>query len=313
MSDSRTTKSITYNLGERGRQYNGVDRNDVDVSSVVAQINSPQVQELVMSGDLYGYYGHEIRQRFGMHPPDTWVNPHTGEAVKIEAAIRTIKLSADNDGNVTAKHEFLDTNSGDYAIRLYKNNAGGFSSAINRKRGSDGLYQATGFAGFDYVMQPNYATNKGDGQLDSILFLDDEPVFDGVDVSAEQLMLNQALDNAIAYQLDSINTFLQADEIIDYYQQEAVSAQDSLIHVEQRLQKQQQLRKQRKIEQQQAIYDSLICESIPFEQMQAQWDGFLHQGTSDKDLALRQSKQDRVSQAQRDVRKSIFERIRGAS
>ena len=72
MSDSkgRKTKRITFNLHERGRQFLGKDRSNVDMNEMIKQINSPQVQEMVKTGTLYGYNGHEIRKRYGMNPPD---------------------------------------------------------------------------------------------------------------------------------------------------------------------------------------------------------------------------------------------------
>ena len=116
---------------------------------MVNKINSPEVQELVSSGDLFGFNGHEIRARFGMYPPDQWVDEKTGRIIKIQPALRTIRLEADDDGNVVTQHEFLDTDDGQFAARLYANKAGGFSSAINRRRKPDGFYEVTGFHGFD--------------------------------------------------------------------------------------------------------------------------------------------------------------------
>ncbi len=302
MSDNRTTKAITYNLAERGRKHNGQDRNDVDIRSVINAINSEQVQELVQSGDLMGYYGHEIRQRFGMNPPDTWVNPK-GETVIITPAIRTISLNADNNGNVTAKHEFLDTDSGNYALRLYKANTGGFSSVIPRTRKAN-LYHATGFAGYDYVLQPNYATNKGNAQLDSIIngiYLDDMQ-FDSLN-ACQRTMINQVLENAIACQLDNISTNLQAIDLINHYQQETIHAQNKAIETEQYYQQKRLEYKKRKQQQKEQYYDSLLAESIPFNEISEQWDSFL---TVDTDSTLQQNKQkithDRVS---------IFEQLRG--
>lgn len=51
----RKTKRITYNLHERGRSHLGKDRSNVDMNEMIRQINSPQVQEMVKTGTLYGY------------------------------------------------------------------------------------------------------------------------------------------------------------------------------------------------------------------------------------------------------------------
>ena len=65
------TEILKYNLHDRGRKYTGQDRSNVDVSAMIQRINSPDTQELVSTGGLFGYYGHQIRQRFGMMPPET--------------------------------------------------------------------------------------------------------------------------------------------------------------------------------------------------------------------------------------------------
>ncbi|WP_230656878.1 hypothetical protein [Psychrobacter sp. I-STPA10] len=282
---SNKTKIITYNLADRGRKYNGVDRSDLDIRSMVNQINSPATQELVESGDLYGYNGHEIRARFGMNPPDKYVNPTTGTVINIEPAIRTIKLSADGDGNVTTQHEFIDTNDGRYAHKLYKANAGGFSSAINRRRGKNGLYEVTGFYGYDYVRQPNYNTNKGHGLFDSLRagMFDESMCFDAMnpeELTPEQIILQEALDLVIASQYDSIQTALQAEGLVQHYQGEALAAQDALISSHENQAKRRQRIEKRKIE----VFDSMICPSVPFDKALEEWNSFDSMGTDDNDL-----------------------------
>ena len=285
----KKTKLITYNLSDRGRSADiGVDRSDVSVQSMVDNINSSRTQELVNSGDLYGYYGHELRARFGMNPPDVWVNPNTNETIRIEPAIRTIKLSADASGNVSTQHEFLDTDSGKYSERLYANKVGGFSSAVMRKRGAGGLYDVTGFYGYDFVRQPNYNTNRGDGLFDA-LFIEQEDgefAFDSVaGMTPQQSTIKSALETAIVHQYDSILTAIQSDAMINHYQNEVIAAQEEAINREVRLNKLRAKRASRK----EAIFDTLVCPSVPFSEITAQWDSFNDQGTSDKDLRTTES------------------------
>lgn len=177
----RKTKRITYNLHERGRSHLGKDRSNVDMNEMIRQINSPQVQEMVKTGTLYGYNGHEIRKRYGMNPPDSVIID--GKVVYLERSFRTIEAHADKDGNVTHVTEFLDNESGEYARKQYLARVGGFSSAQNYKRAGLGLIPV-GFYGFDYVTQPNYTTNVGDGQL-----------FDGLAIPVEQDGLIAAFDS----------------------------------------------------------------------------------------------------------------------
>lgn len=281
---SKKTQLITYNLADRDRKHVGIDRSDMDIQSMVNRINAPDTQELVASGDMYGYYGHELRGRFGMNPPDVWVNPKTSETIRIEPALRTIKLSADNDGNVTSQHEFLDTDTGKYSERLYSNKAGGFSSAVMRKRNAAGKYDVTGFYGFDYVRQPNYNTNRGNGMFDSLFWVDEADelmAFDSLDgLTPQQASIKSALEMAILHQYDSIANASQADMMIAHYQNEALQAQEAQISRQQHLENLRQRRHDRKLE----VYDSLICPSVPFDEAVAQWDSFNMQGTSDLDL-----------------------------
>lgn len=306
---SKKTRTITYNLADRGREHNGIDRSDLDIQSTVNRINAPDVQELVKSGDMFGYYGHEVRARFGMNPPDVWVNPQTGENIRIEPALRTIELSADNDGNVTTRHEFLDTDSGKYSERLYANNAGGFSSAMVRRMNEAGKYEVSSFAGFDYVRQPNYNTNRGDGMFDSLFWLDEaeEMAFDSMaNVTPERAAIMAALETAIIHQYDSVATAIHSDMMINHYQKEAISAQELLITRQQQLVNVKARQRARKDE----IYDSLICPSVSFDEATAQWDSFNNQGTSDSDLLTTESaKQARINTERRkEERVSLFGR-----
>ena len=104
---SRKSKIITYNIKERGRTHAGKDRSNVNIRSMVDAINSLATQELVETGDMYGYYGHELRALYGMNPPDT-VMTDDGRAIRIAPAIRTIMLTANSNGDITHQQEFLE-------------------------------------------------------------------------------------------------------------------------------------------------------------------------------------------------------------
>lgn len=152
-----TTDLITYNVNERGRKARGRDRN-FDTAALAALINGPAVQEKVRHGDMFGYFGHWPRIKFGMEPAEGGVID--GKAISVPAALRTIELSADADGTIRHRAEFLDTNEGRIAARMYQSKAGGFSSAIDTvPRTAPSL--PAGFYGFDYVLEPNYSTNRG--------------------------------------------------------------------------------------------------------------------------------------------------------
>jgi len=160
-----STGVITYNVNDRGRRFRGVDRN-LDNPALARLINGGEIQERVKKGDMIGYYGHWPRVKFGMNPTEGGIVD--GKQVALEPAIRTTLLRAKADGTIEHESEFLDTPSGKLAERLFKSKAGGFSSAIDSKRCGD-ISMPFAFYGFDYVLEPNYSTNRGyEVALDSV-------------------------------------------------------------------------------------------------------------------------------------------------
>lgn len=151
------TDLITYNVRERGRKARGQDRN-FDTVALAALLNGPSVQEKVRHGDMFGYFGHWPRIKLGMEPSEGGVID--GKVVSISPALRTIELRADDEGTISHRAEFLDTNEGRIAERMFQSNAGGFSSAIDAVPGTSPQV-ARGFYGFDFVIEPNYSTNRG--------------------------------------------------------------------------------------------------------------------------------------------------------
>jgi hypothetical protein len=154
----KKTGKITYNVHERGRGKSiGKDRR-FDLRALATLVNGEEVQERVTNRDLKGFYGHVVRMKYGIQPPEMVVED--GKTIYIDPAVVTTHLSADDDGNITHETEFLDTAAGEMAERLHNSRQGGFSSAIFAKpRGPVDVPLV--FAGFDYVFEPNYTTNRG--------------------------------------------------------------------------------------------------------------------------------------------------------
>ena len=179
-----------------------------------------------------------------------------------------------------------------------------------RRMNETGKYEVTGFAGFDYVRQPNYNTNRGDGMFDSLfLFYEaEEMAFDSMThVTPERAAIMAALETAIVHQYDSMATAIHSEMMIGHYQKEALSAQELLITRQQQMANVKARQQARKEE----LYDSLICPSVSFEEATAQWDSFSQSGTSDKDLLTTESaKQARVNTERREERVSLFGRQR---
>lgn len=262
---SRITKKITYNIKDRGRKHTGQDRSNVNVRSMADSINSPAVQEMVTSGGLFGFYGHEVRMLHGMHPPDT-VFAEDGREIRIAPAVRTVELSADNHGNVSHRQEFLENEAGEYAYQQYKAKIGGFSTAASFKPMPDGSRSVIGFYGFDYVRNPNYKTNTSHGQFDGMGFdvAFDCAMFDGINderLDPTKLQLKHALEQNMINQYDSISQAIQNQGLVDYYQQEALLAQQAMDNLISR----QNRREKLKIDKNLAMVDSLICQSRPFD------------------------------------------------
>ena len=151
------TGKITYNVNERGRTHTGQPRN-FDTKALAKLINAPATQERVANGDIQGYYGHWPRLKFGMATQEGGMLD--GQVISLPIAVKTVYLSADEDGNVTHEEEFLDTAEGQLAQKMWESKTGGFSSAIDAKPGG---YPSvpTAFHAFDFVLSPNVSNNRG--------------------------------------------------------------------------------------------------------------------------------------------------------
>lgn len=161
----KRTGVISYNLNDRGRDFNGQDR-DVDIVAAMRLINGPAVQELVRQGDVYGYFGHTFREKYGLNVPETVIEG--GKVVVLEPNVRTVMIKCLPDGTVQHEQEFLNNAPGRIAGRLYDSKAYGFSSVFHAPE-ENGKRTPKTFHGMDFVRAPNYNTNKGyDAMLDSV-------------------------------------------------------------------------------------------------------------------------------------------------
>jgi hypothetical protein len=161
----KRTGIIRYNLNDRGRDFNGQDR-DVDIAAAMRLINGAPVQELVRQGDVYGYFGLTFREKYGLNVPETVTEG--GKVVVLEPNVRTVSIKCFPDGTVEHEQEFLNNAPGRIAGRLFDSNAYGFSSVFHAPE-ENGKRTPKSFHGMDFVKVPNYNTNKGyDAMLDGI-------------------------------------------------------------------------------------------------------------------------------------------------
>lgn len=205
-----TTDLITYNVRDRGRKARGQDRN-FDTAALAGLINGAAIQEKVKHGDMVGYFGHWPRVKLGMEPQEGGIVD--GRVVSVSPALRTIELQADADGTIRHRAEFLDTNEGLIAARLYQSKTGGFSSAITPLPGTSPIL-AAGFHGFDYVLEPNYTTNRGH-----------KVVLDGVEVElSEREELLAMLDSAVGESVMAAATINRLFDSLHAQHQRALDA-----------------------------------------------------------------------------------------
>lgn len=259
---SRLTKKITYSLTDRGYQHNGEDRNNLDIKATINLIRSPQIQELVNKGAILGYYGHQIRQLFGLNPPETAIID--GKEIRIEPAVKTTFLAVDNDGNITHQQYFFENDAGEHAYRQYKAGIGGFSSAFYSPY-HNGRRVPEGFFGYDFVLRPNYDDNRGFG------------MFDSLDGTANDLQ-KQYLESSIMQMYDHIHQSVANYHISDFYKSQAQTFELALQKVLQRQEKRKQRMKEKQLQKEQQAQDEhLACllDSMSLDDFLHRADGFL--------------------------------------
>ena len=194
------TPLIEYNLRDRGRSYRGQERN-FDIPALSRVINGPACQERVRNRDMVGFYGHWPRVKFGMNPAEGGMDG--GKARAVQPALVTTFLDCSTDGTVRHKAEFLPTEAGTLAEKLFSARTGGFSSAIDTHRPE--------FFGFDYVLEPNYSTNRG-YSLDSVFGGADGMSIDDIDAAiyGEQVAGMAVLLDAVQGSLHASASTLEA-------------------------------------------------------------------------------------------------------
>ena len=198
---------------------------------------------------MQGFYGHQIRQLFGMRPPETAIV--AGKTIRLEPACKTVFLSATPEGILTHQQEFFDNEAGQKAYKQYKAGIGGFSTAVDYFKGTLPKIAAA-FFGLDYVWVPNYVGNTGHGAL--------EAAFDSLnteDPDPLALAYKQDLEAAVVHIYDSLQTESELNHAYLRIEELELDAQAS---------------RQRRIEQhkrqqerQESVFDSLLYPTVQFD------------------------------------------------
>ena len=155
----------SFSLLDEGRKYTGNHRKYV-IENAREICYAPETREKIKLREALGYYGHGGRQiagRMDLSEVQAVTLPGGTEQVitNIPSNV-TVQFDIDKDGTVTHSQDVLDSDTGRIVQGLNKSHVGGFSWACpGEDGGATGKTKLTGFSGFDYVLNPGFAYNRG--------------------------------------------------------------------------------------------------------------------------------------------------------
>lgn len=155
----------TFNLFQEGRTYTGHHRNYI-LENAIKVCYDPSTREKIRLREALGYLGHGRRELSGRLalPEVGAIKLPDGSAVITEnvPANVTTQFEVHKDGTVEHTQEILETAPGKIVSGLNASRVGGFSWACGGFDGGvGGKTKLTDFHGFDYVMNPGFAANRG--------------------------------------------------------------------------------------------------------------------------------------------------------
>lgn len=192
----------SFSLLHEGRKYSGQHRKYV-IENAREVCYSPETRERIKLREALGYYGHGRRvlsNKMQLQEVDVITLPDGQQAMVSNIPSNlTTQFDVAEDGTVTHTQELLDTETGKIVAGLNASRVGGFSWACPGRDGkTKGVTTLTGFSGFDYVLQPGFAENRG-YVLESALaptLLESVAAIVGDDARAEQLVAGWRLADA---------------------------------------------------------------------------------------------------------------------
>lgn len=196
MSNGLRTVTDRFSLTELFRKNTYQNGRNYLISAVANILNSPETQERMKLGELYGYYGHGRREHHfnktgSIRLPETSVIMVEGAPVVVDnvPSNRTIAISISPDGVVSHTEEILDTPTGQIVNGLEKSNAGGWSWAT--KGGiQSGKAIIREYAGCDYVGIPNFLS------LDKMAMMTESPADEQAQICA--VLMQNGMSEAAA-------------------------------------------------------------------------------------------------------------------
>lgn len=165
MADQQIQISCSFSLLDEGRTYTGHHRKYL-ITNAREICYSPAVREKIRLREALGFYGHGRRilaGRMSLGEVEAVKLPDGGSAIvsNIPSNVTTA-FDVAEDGTVTHTQEILNTETGKIVNGLHGSRVGGFSWACpGTDGGKEGISRLSGFAGFDYVLSPGFAHNRG--------------------------------------------------------------------------------------------------------------------------------------------------------
>lgn len=159
------TIKCSFNLFQEGRTYTGHHRNYI-LENAMQVCYAPETREKIRLREALGYLGHgrrELSKRLAL-PEVSAIKLPDGSAVITEnvPANVTTQFEVHKDGTVEHTQDILETAPGKIVSGLNSSRVGGFSWACGGfDGGAGGKTKLSGFYGFDYVMNPGFASNRG--------------------------------------------------------------------------------------------------------------------------------------------------------
>lgn len=154
-----------FNIFNEGRKYTGNHRKYV-LENAMNIASSDATREKIRLREAFGYYGHGRRilaRKMRLQEVEAVKMPDGSSVVlsNIPSNVTT-SLIIEDDGTVRHTQEILTTETGQIVESLNRSKVGGFSWACpGADGGSSRATTLSGFEGFDYVLNPGFALNRG--------------------------------------------------------------------------------------------------------------------------------------------------------
>jgi len=147
LDDGTMEVTISFSPFKHGHKL-GAERN-YNRDAYKAMVENKVSQMHIKNGYALGYYSHSVRSK---QNPCTAVEHNNNDEV-IYPIAKTIEMYWDNDRQeVVHTQRILNNKGGKEIQKLIENGVGGFSSVHNLKTSL--------FCGFDYVLSPNFSSNR---------------------------------------------------------------------------------------------------------------------------------------------------------